>query len=450
MGPISETGRNMEASLRGAIAKGMPVDQAITYVKSMAQQGVAPLVDLFALLKQFERMRQPPAQFPQGGTIRDQLNRLEASQQISAARGLPAAMPSRNPEAMMGQGLGALNAGNMESPGFAGGGIVAFDQGGTAQTNVPKLYSDIPKFGTFEEAQTANIARLGQDPTKFVETEEERLKEEQRKRGLGEFAPSMTLREKLLAEDRSAADRLASEEAQLDTDEYWGDVASNAAERGATLLTSLAKAQKGKATRKRATAEKVKKATRDIKLSEIALQEIKELKKEGRYKEAAELEKKIYGKIEDASEKIATAAQAETQAVSASKRAKELALINKSESDRLLRDLRSTPETLANGQPNPEHQKLFKLYLASKGTGRGTPKDFKVINAQWTKAKGDLKTAQENYNLDDSPENAAALQDAQEMYNYWNSQFLESGDVVGMPSEFGGSAQLPPGFVPDK
>ena len=56
IGPTSEVGRTMMSSLQGAISKGMPVEQAVTYVKSMAQQGVAPLVDLYSLLKQFERM----------------------------------------------------------------------------------------------------------------------------------------------------------------------------------------------------------------------------------------------------------------------------------------------------------------------------------------------------------------------------------------------------------
>jgi len=42
IGPVSGTGRAMMASLQQAIQKGMPPDQAIQYVKSMATQGVAP------------------------------------------------------------------------------------------------------------------------------------------------------------------------------------------------------------------------------------------------------------------------------------------------------------------------------------------------------------------------------------------------------------------------
>ena len=323
IGPVSTTGRTMMTSLQQAMSKGMPVDQAIAYVKSMARDGVAPLVDLYALLKQFERMKQVPTQQLQTPNIMQQVNGLAAMQNQAPPPRQAAPMPEQAMGMAMG-GLASLDAGRMENPSFAGGGIVAFDSGGTANTTAPQMYSDIPKFDTYEQMRAANLARLGQDPTTFEETEAERIRKANQARGLGEFAPSMTLREKLLAEDKAAAERTAAEESALDTDEYWGDVASNAAERGATLLTSLAKAQKGRASRKRATAEKVKKATRDAKVAEIAMQQVKELEKAGRYKEAAELRKSIHDKIETASGKIADAAQDEAKAKSAQKRAIEL------------------------------------------------------------------------------------------------------------------------------
>lgn len=310
-------------SLQQAMSKGMPVDQAIAYVKSMARDGVAPLVDLYALLKQFERMKQVPTQQLQTPNIMQQVSGLAAMQNQAPPPRQAAPMPEQAMGMAMG-GLASLDAGRMENPSFAGGGIVAFDSGGTANTTAPQMYSDIPKFDTYEQMRAANLARLGQDPTTFEETEAERIRKANQARGLGEFAPSMTLREKLLAEDKAAAERTAAEESALDTDEYWGDVASNAAERGATLLTSLAKAQKGRASRKRATAEKVKKATRDAKVAEIAMQQVKELEKAGRYKEAAELRKSIHDKIETASGKIADAAQDEAKATAAQKRAIEL------------------------------------------------------------------------------------------------------------------------------
>lgn len=113
IGPVSGTGRAMMASLQQAIQKGMPPDQAIQYVKSMATQGVAPLADLYAMMNQFQRLKQPPVQAPQTPpTIRDQLNMAEQQQ------------------AMMQQGVASLPAPVMEQAQFAGGGIVAFEEGG--------------------------------------------------------------------------------------------------------------------------------------------------------------------------------------------------------------------------------------------------------------------------------------------------------------------------------
>ena len=374
IGPVSETGRTMMASLQQAMSKGMPVDQAIAYVKSMANDGVAPLVDLYALMKQFERMKRQPTPALQTPNIREQMNMLQSAQQGQA--GLPAAMPPQTPQAMMSQGLGGLPAGRMENPSFAGGGIVAFDEGGTANTAAPQMYSDIPKYKTYEEMQAANIARLGQDPTKFIETEEERIRREQQERGLGEYAQSMSMREKLLAEDQAAAERVAEEEAGLDRDEYWGDVAANAAESGATLLSSLAKAQKGKASRKRATAEKVKKATRDAKLAEIALLQVKELERAGRFKEAAELKKTIYADIEKASDKIADAAADEAKAKTAFDRSVKLRDMPTNEVERIRRQMRTTPRTLPDGKPNPAYEDLVDKLNDMQSRGNKIPAAF--------------------------------------------------------------------------
>lgn len=123
MGPVSSTGRAMLASLNGAMQRGMPIDQAIAYVKSMARDGVAPLADLYAMLNQVTRLQQQQVKPPQTPpTIRDNLNMAEAAQQ-----------------AQMQQGLGGLDAGVMENAEYAGGGIVAFDQGGQAESEIQRL-----------------------------------------------------------------------------------------------------------------------------------------------------------------------------------------------------------------------------------------------------------------------------------------------------------------------
>ncbi len=133
IGPVSGTGRAMMSSLQQAIDKGMPPDQAVQYVKSMATQGVAPLTDLYAMMNQFQRLKQQPVKPPQTPpTIKDQLNMLDQQQgRQGGIAGLQAPAPQGEP---MDRGLGAIDAGRMEYPQFAGGGIVegvvAFDQGG--------------------------------------------------------------------------------------------------------------------------------------------------------------------------------------------------------------------------------------------------------------------------------------------------------------------------------
>lgn len=132
MGPVSGTGRAMMASLQQAISKGMPPDQAIQYVKGMATQGVAPLTDLYSMLNQFQRLKQQQVKPPQTPpTIKDQLNMLDQQQQMQPQQGNIQQMQAGAPAPQaMDRGLGAIDAGRMEYPQFAGGGIVAFAGGG--------------------------------------------------------------------------------------------------------------------------------------------------------------------------------------------------------------------------------------------------------------------------------------------------------------------------------
>lgn len=136
IGPVSSTGRSMMASLQQAIQKGMPPDQAIQYVKSMATQGVAPLADLYSMMNQFQRLKQQKVQPPQTPpTIRDELNMMDQQQQMQQAMAqhgniqqMQAPPPAGQP---MNRGLGAIDAGLMEYPQFNGGGIVTFQEGST-------------------------------------------------------------------------------------------------------------------------------------------------------------------------------------------------------------------------------------------------------------------------------------------------------------------------------
>jgi hypothetical protein len=157
IGPVSGTGRAMMASLQQAMAKGMPADQAVQYVKSMATQGVAPLADLYAMMNQFQRLKQPQAQPPQTPpTIRDQLNMIDQQQQMQGGIGgmqAPAPQP-------MDRGLGAIDAGRMEYPQFAGGGVVALAGGGEPdlEAEVQRILKKSPMYRTSEENEILRAA----------------------------------------------------------------------------------------------------------------------------------------------------------------------------------------------------------------------------------------------------------------------------------------------------
>lgn len=142
IGPVSSTGRTMMTSLQQAMQKGMPPDQAIQYVKSMATQGVAPLADLYAMMNQFQRLKQQKVTPPQTPpTIKDQLDALDQQQQMPQQGGiaqLQAPPPAGQP---MDRGLGAIDAGLMQYPKFAGGGVVALAGGGDPEDEEPSFFS---------------------------------------------------------------------------------------------------------------------------------------------------------------------------------------------------------------------------------------------------------------------------------------------------------------------
>lgn len=163
IGPVSGTGRAMMASLQQAIQKGMPPDQAVQYVKSMAVQGVAPLADLYAMMNQFQRLKQQQAKPPQNPpTIKDQLDVLGQQQRLQSE------MQARQDQNMQ-RGLGGIDAGSMENPRFAGGGVVALAEGG--DFDVEQVYSrgkprgasqfDLSALYRFgEEASPEELARM--------------------------------------------------------------------------------------------------------------------------------------------------------------------------------------------------------------------------------------------------------------------------------------------------
>lgn len=441
--PVSEVGKNMLSSLQGAMAKGMPVDQAIQYVKSQAATGVAPLVDLYALLKQFERLKQPPAQNPQGGTLKEQLNNLESSI-VSGQQGLGGIQPrtALPPEA---QGLASLDAGSMENPqGFNAGGIVAFDQGGTAKDKpksiTPELYT-LPQ--SYEE-----LARKALEEEAALKTPEGRaafLKqqdEEMKAAGLGKYAKSLEMREQMAEEAAKRADLLASEEAALNEEAFWADVGTSKA---GDLIGAMSEAKAKAVERKRTSKQKVQAAKEKAAEEKVLRQEAREALARGdidAYKTkltAADTLKKTSVK------EYVTEREADVDAELQAKRAQDLARIQKdSPLARAQEELRTTPQYLENGEPNPRVNELKNIiagmYAGKGGRSRADVAYYKDI---YTKASSALRKAQENdaaYGTNETAAALAAAERAAEMArrNYENAALGEGGSAStgAMPSDF--------------
>jgi len=301
--PLNPLVRTMLTSLHGAMQRGMPVDQAATYVKGMAQQGIAPLIDLPAMLKQFEQLKQPETQSPQTPTIREQIAAMAQAQQggmpMGAMQGMPQGgmppqmagqmpqmpqMPQQPPP--MQQGLGALNAGAMENPqGFAGGGIVAFEEGGVPQSAPPKprtleeLYRDL-----------ALAQQQGTVPQFKQAAEDLRLREQEM--GIGEYAKSLEEERNLLkTQEERSLEELMQDKENLRRQEA-ADIAGYAT-KSPTLLMSMAKARSAAVTRERELEKEIRAARAEREKAAIGLTKAVEAAKEKRsVGAAAEVEKK--------------------------------------------------------------------------------------------------------------------------------------------------------------
>lgn len=380
IGPTSETGKAMLQSLMQQVNQGMPVDQAIQYVKSQAAVGVAPLVDLYALLNQFNRMKQPPQQPPTGGSIREQLTALENMQRQGLGGMQPGAMPQQAP---MAQGLGGLNAGQMENPGFAGGGIVAFAEGSEEPIRAANVTQDMPK--SWEEVYAR--AQQGDEVSiEMLRKQRENSEALEKETQTGRYAPSLALKQAQLEKQKAALETDPAERAALDEQAYWGDVAAYAAEsgtrekKGPTFLTSMAMAQKAKAERARTAAEKKKEAQKAYDAAEIADAQAKEALRKGdldtaqkKVEEAKTLRKEaVKGRIE------------RIESEEKDKRAREATLANTREAARLRTAAEDTDpirmqrkkvfdmsEYNPDGTKNPEYEReVSKLRDMENAAGR--------------------------------------------------------------------------------
>lgn len=367
IGPTSDTAKAMMQSLQQKMQMGMPIDQAIQYVKSQAATGVAPFVDLYALLNQYERMKQPPKQMPAGGTIKQQLDNLE-----SVISGGGANNPrGGSSETMMAQGLGALNAGAMEDPTFASGGIVAFDEGGVTAANVKK---PLPK--TWEEVQEQ--AALGREETiEDLEKELARQDEIEKKLGIGRYAPSRGLKEAEAERKRKAQQQAESELDELDRAKFFSDVAEIGSEAGTretkapTFLTAISKARARQLERKEKKIERGRTAEDAYNASKIAMAEAEEARAEGnltKYRTKVAEARKLY---EEATEKVAAGTQKKEEDL----RSRETQLrVARAQQDTPLARQQEKLRTMDTSDPNyAKELKRLRDMEKSSGTAGGIP-----------------------------------------------------------------------------
>jgi hypothetical protein len=462
IGPVSETGKTMLSSLQGAMSKGMPVDQAITYVKSMAQQGVAPLVDLYALLKQFERMKQPPAQAPQGGNLKEQLNSLESSI-VNRQQGLggmqPGAMP---PTPQMytppqggppPQGLASLDAGAMENPAFAGGGIVAFAQGG--QPEAPRSFT--PELYTLPKSRE-ELARKAMAEEEALKTPEGRAAflakrdAEMKEAGLGEYAKSLKMRDEMAEEAAKRAEILPGEEAALNEESFWADVAGSDEP---DFVSAMAKSKAKAVERKRASRERVQAAKEKAAEERVLRQEAREALKRGDMDEHKRLIAAAETLKNTTVNNYVTVLEADRAREETAKNARELARIQTDTPlKRAQETLRTTPMYLPNGEPNPAYGEAARV-VSDLNAGRGGAANRSQIGYYrdiYTKASTTLRKAQEAYAAYGTAETKAALQAAQAAeakarQDYERASLGPSFDAMGGDA---GSDELPPGFNLDQ
>jgi hypothetical protein len=266
----------------------------MTYVKSMAQQGIAPLVDLSAMLRQFEQLKQPETRPMQTGTVRDQINMASQARnaglgafQMQPTQTAPqiATQPMMSPQmaapqmAPQASGIASLDAGAMENPrGFNMGGIVAFDQGGVSAStpptppivaaNLPKPRSDQERYDFF-----ANVLKQGYVPA--YQQERNILDKIEKEEGIGEYAESIRQEADLLKrQGERSLEELEIDKRNLGRQEA-ADIAGYAT-KSRSALEAMAKARSAAVTRERDLEKEIRAARNEREKAAINLTKAKE------------------------------------------------------------------------------------------------------------------------------------------------------------------------------
>ena len=271
-------------SYQAAMSKGMPPDQAEAYTHGLDVLGILDYTNLPAVLRQFQQLKQPPAQQQPTPNVAQQLQMMAQVKQgggLGAIR--PDAMPPGQtayaPPAMnpMAQGLGGMNAGAMENPSFAGGGIVAFVEGGGAQsTSTPNVVAaNLRKPRSMEDIYKYYADIMGQGYVPAFRNEAQQLEDIEKEQGIGEYAQSLADEATLLdTQEKRSVEELERDRIDLRRQEA-ADIAK-AASGSRSLLEAMSKARSPAVERERELEKEIRKARAEREKARIDLQKAKD------------------------------------------------------------------------------------------------------------------------------------------------------------------------------
>ena len=346
----------------------------------------------------------------------------------------------------IGRGLGGLNAGRMQNPQFAGGGIVAFDEGGQAKSFTPEFYT-IPQ--TYEELARERMRRAQEISTPEGRAAYlKRMEEEDKALGLGQFSESLKLREERVKRLREQADLSPEELEALDREAYYADIAAT---KEPDFLSALSAAEPKRVERKRASKKESAAAREKADLEAIARAEASEALKAGDIAKYKEEKKKAEDLRDKTVEEFVGEREKESAAVRASERAGKNAIAQaqaqKGQEDQLLRKLQEIPEFLENGSPNPEFQRTVRLYNIAKGQSNSALITF--FRTTYEEAERAYRAAQENHAAYGTKDTETTLNNAKAARDKALQEYRSAASSAGLPSSGAGSAPVAGGGVPE-
>lgn len=289
-------------SYQAAMAKGMPPDQAEAYTHGLDVLGILDYTQLPAVLKQFQQMKQPPAQQLATPNVAQQIQMLANARQ--GGRGLGAIRSGTMPygptsyapppvaDPMM-RGIGGMDAGRMENPkGFNVGGIVAFAGKDNEQLvqSPPIVAANLPKAPDFSTPE--NIAKYygeiyAQGRVPIYQTAESEMEDIEKAEGVGEFAKSLEDEANILkARKERSLDELKEDIEGLRRQED-ADIRSAAAG-SRSYLEAVSKGRSAAVQRERDLIKDIRAAKKEQENAELALSKARDQQKKARTDKAFE------------------------------------------------------------------------------------------------------------------------------------------------------------------